>query len=357
MTFNKELKNILVTGGAGFIGGNLINKLLNKTNLKIHNIDFMGYASDTSRIENFLKFKNFFFHYPIDLSKYKEVEIVVKKSNPDLIIHLAAESHVDRSLNSPDDFIQSNILGTFNILKASLEHFRSLSKIRKKIFKFHHVSTDEVFGSLGNSEKFNENSKYSPRSPYSASKACSDHLVRAWNHSYELPTIITNCSNNYGPYQFPEKLIPITIIKAIKNDPIPVYGRGENIRDWIYIDDHIEGLICVASKAKAGKTYCIGGNTEIKNIDVVKTICSILDEIMPKRNGSYSSQITFVEDRPGHDYRYAIDSTLIKKELGWEPKFNFNKGIIKTINWYLKNQIWIENLKNNSCYNYERLGL
>ena len=356
MFFSKEVKNILITGGAGFIGGTLINKLLKDKNIKIHNIDYMGYASNELLIQKFKKYKNYF-HHQINLSDINSINSVIKNSDPDLIIHLAAESHVDRSLNSPQDFIQSNIIGTFNLLKESLLHYQNLSEKRKSIFRFHHISTDEVFGSLGKSGQFDENSSYDPRSPYSASKASSDHLVRSWNYSFKLPTLITNCSNNYGPFQFPEKLIPLTILKAIRKDIIPVYGNGENIRDWIHVDDHIEGIICVASKGKSGKTYCIGGNSERTNIDIVKTICIHLDKMIPKKEGTYLTQIEFVKDRPGHDHRYSINSNLIKKELGWEPKIYFEEGLKKTIEWYIENQSWLDNLANRSGYNYERLGL
>ena len=357
MFFCNEVKNILITGGAGFIGGTLINKLLKDKNIKIHNIDYMGYASNELLIEKFKKYTKNYFHHQINLSDINSTKSVIKNSDPDLIIHLAAESHVDRSLNSPQDFIQSNIIGTFNLLKGSLIHYQNLSEKRKSIFRFHHISTDEVFGSLGEFGQFDENSSYDPRSPYSASKASSDHLVRSWYYSFKLPILITNCSNNYGPFQFPEKLIPLTILKAIKEDIIPVYGNGKNIRDWIHVDDHIEGIICVASKGKSGKTYCIGGNSERTNIDIVKTICIHLDKMIPKKKGSYLSQIEFVKDRPGHDYRYSINSNLIKKELGWEPKIYFEKGLTKTIEWYIENQSWVDNLTNKSGYNYERLGL
>ncbi len=357
MLLNRGTKNILITGGAGFIGGNLIRKLIAETKNKIFNIDYMGYASDRNSINHFKKSKNRFEHYNINLNDPKKVKASITEANPDLIIHLAAESHVDRSLESPQDFIQSNVVGTFNLLSASFEHFKGLSSTRKKSFKFHHVSTDEVFGSLGESNKFNENSKYDPRSPYSASKASSDHLVRAWHHSYGLPTLITNCSNNYGPYQFPEKLIPLTILKAIEGQEIPIYGNGENIRDWINVKDHIDALFVVVQKGRPGKTYCIGANTEKKNIEIVKMICDYLDKKIPKNNYSYSKQIKFVSDRPGHDYRYALNTDLIKEELGWEPKINFKDGLHETIDWYLNNKAWVKQLKEDSSYNLKRLGI
>ena len=357
MVINKTIKNILITGGAGFIGGNLIRKLISETNSNIFNIDYMGYASDKTSIESFNKFKDRFQHFNINLNDLKNVRISLNESKPDLIIHLAAESHVDRSIDSPQDFLQSNIIGTFNLLRASHEYYENLSTIKKNIFKFHHVSTDEVFGSLGNSGKFNEDSRYDPRSPYSATKASSDHLVRAWHHSYGLPTLITNCSNNYGPYQFPEKLIPLTIFKALEGQKIPIYGSGENIRDWINVEDHIDALILVAQKGRIGATYCIGSNSEKKNIEIVEMICDYLDKKVPKKDYTYSSQITFVEDRPGHDFRYALNTDLIRSELGWEPKINFKYGLEKTIDWYLNNKDWVKQSKKVSGYNLNRLGL
>ena len=352
----KNYQNILITGGAGFIGGNLIRRLLSTTNSNIHNIDKLGYASDIESIQNLNESKGRHTIHNINLNNSSLVCNAVNIANPDLIIHLAAETHVDRSLDGPKEFMQSNITGTFNILQATLEHYRKLPLNRKKIFRFHHVSTDEVFGSLGNKGRFNETTKYDPRSPYSASKASSDHLVRAWYHSYGLPIIITNCSNNYGPYQFPEKLIPLSIIKALNGESIPVYGKGDNIRDWLYVEDHIDGIITAASNGIPGSTYCIGGNCEKTNLDLVNLICNQLDNLFPSYK-PHSKLIKFVEDRPGHDFRYSIDSSLIQKELGWFPKTNINDGIKATINWYIKNIDWCKKILSYSGYEGQRLGL
>ncbi len=352
-----QTKNILITGGAGFIGGTLIEKLLEERNYKIYNIDNLGYASNELRLKNFKKIHKNYHHFNIDISDNENLKKAILESDPDLIFHLAAESHVDRSIDNPFHFIKSNIIGTFNLLEASTTHFQKLSKDRKIDFKFLHISTDEVFGSLGSKGKFNEHSKYKPNSPYSATKASSDHLVRAWFHTYSLPTLITNCSNNYGPYQFPEKLIPLTILKAINGQKIPVYGKGENIRDWLHVKDHIEALLLVAKSGKIGKTYCIGGNSEIKNIKLVKSICEYLDSYLPKSEGTYLDQIEFVKDRPGHDFRYSIDTNLIEQELNWKAKIKFEDGIKSTINWYLNNEYWSEYAINKSGYKGERLGL
>ena len=345
------LKNhckVLITGGYGFIGGNLIRKLLLNSSLNIFNIDKLGYASNQFAINNLLskmknKQKKRYNFFKINLCNLKEVEEVINSIRPDLIFHLAAESHVDRSIQSPSDFIDSNIIGTFNLLYSSRKLFNSLSDEDQNKFKLIHVSTDEVFGTLGVIGQFSENSPYSPRSPYSASKAASDHLVNAWHHTYGLPTITTNCSNNYGPWQFPEKLIPLAINKAINGENIPLYGDGSNVRDWLFVDDHIDALLMVASKALIGKRYCIGGSCEKTNREVLETICEILDKSI-SRATSFKKLITNVKDRPGHDFRYSIDSSLIQNELGWAPKYNFNQGIEKTINWYLKNPIWSQEI-------------
>ena len=341
---------VLITGGCGFIGNNLIRKLLQFSSLKIFNVDKLGYASDQSAIKNVLsnmknadKKRYKFFH--IDLCNLKDVEELINFTKPDLVFHLAAESHVDRSIQKPSDFIDSNINGTFNLLYSARKLFDSFSDEEQNKFKFIHVSTDEVFGSLGAMGKFSEVSSYSPRSPYSASKAASDHLVSAWNHTYGLPTLITNCSNNYGPWQFPEKLIPLAINKAINGQNIPLYGDGSNVRDWLFIDDHIDALIMVASKALIGKRYCIGGSNEKTNREVLETICEILDQSISKET-SFKKLIKNVKDRPGHDFRYSVDSSLIQNELGWAPKYNFNQGIKKTINWYLKNLLWSQEILN-----------
>ena len=340
---------ILITGGGGFIGGAVIRKLLEESNCIIYNLDKMGYASDLTSIENVLINLNIEKDtrhklLKTDLSNYEETVSAVKYSDPDLIMHLAAESHVDRSIAGPGEFIKSNIIGTFNLLEAAKVHYEKLSFERKNLFKFHHISTDEVFGTLGENGKFNEDSKYDPRSPYSASKASSDHLVASWHHTFGLPTLITNCSNNYGPWQYPEKLIPKIIINALRNSKIPIYGDGKNIRDWLYVEDHAEALIEVLNRGEIGQKYCIGGNEERNNNEIAEIVCNHLDIIHP-RNNSYKNLISHVEDRKGHDFRYAINANKIKKSLNWEPKFSFQEGIENTINWYLKNKSWFSKFK------------
>ena len=328
---------IIITGGAGFIGSSLINLLIKKGHTVI-NIDSLTYAGNLKNLNFVEKHKNYFFIKSNICNKTKILEIF-KKYNPSAIMHLAAETHVDNSIGKPNTFIRTNINGTYNLLEA-VRNF--LSKKNKNFkFKFIHISTDEVYGSLGSIGKFKEKTPYSPNSPYSASKAASDHLVRAWYKTYKLPTIITNCSNNYGPRQFPEKLIPVIISRAIKNKQIPIYGKGKNIRDWIHVQDHVDALYKILLKGKIGKTYNIGSENEISNIDLAKKICTLLDEIKPKKN-SYKKQLAFVKDRLGHDYRYAINSNLIKKELAWKPKIKFNDGLKKTIKWYLKNHSYLK---------------
>ena len=349
-----EKYRVLVTGGAGFIGGCLIRRLLQNKNLKIFNLDKLSYASDLTGIQNCLNNEN---HILIrtDLSNFDETNKAMIKANPDLIIHLAAESHVDRSIDNARPFIQSNIMGTFNLLESAKLHWINLKNSRKKLFKFLHVSTDEVFGSLGKEGYFFENSQYDPRSPYSASKAASDHLVNAWFHTYEFPIVKTNCSNNFGPYQFPEKLIPLTILKALNTLTIPIYGSGENIRDWLFVEDHVDALILAIDKGKIGETYCIGGNNEKSNIEIAKTICKFIDNNDNSKE-SCEKLIKFVADRPGHDKRYAINSNFIKKELGWFPKHSFEEAINKTIKWYQTNKSWCERMMKSSNYYGERVG-
>ena len=344
--FSKNYKRVLITGGAGFIGGALIRKLLIKTNSVIYNLDKMGYASDLNSIEitiNSLKEykKNRHFHLKSDLNNLEAINEALAFSNPDVIFHLAAESHVDRSIHGPSQFVNSNILGTFNLLEAVRSFWLNLTESRRNKFKLIHISTDEVFGSLSDKGKFNELSPYKPRSPYSASKAASDHLVNAWHHTYGLPTIITNCSNNYGPWQYPEKLIPVIIKKAINQEKIPIYGDGLNIRDWIYVEDHISALLTVLEKGIIGESYCIGGNNEITNIELANYICKLFDKKLPKST-SYINLIEFIEDRLGHDKRYAIDSEKIQNCLGWEPETTFERGIDITIDWYLENLNWLK---------------
>ena len=353
-------KNIIVTGGLGFIGSNLIRNLLLDTKHKIINIDFNGYASSSDAFIDLFSQKDSYIkrykYFNIDLNNIEALEKVFDDESPDVVFHLAAESHVDRSIDNPNPFIKSNILGTFNLLEISRSFFNKISPKRKEEFRFIHISTDEVFGSLSEVGLFNEKSCYDPRSPYSASKASSDHLVRAWFHTYKLPTIICNCSNNYGPWQFPEKFIPNIILKALNNQLIPVYGDGKNIRDWLYVEDHVDALIKVYLNGPPGSTFCIGGNNEKTNIDLAYYICNYLDEICPKEY-NYSSLIKFVEDRPGHDKRYGIDSTKIKSLINWNENFSFEKGIKKTIKWYVDNVSWCEKMVNKSKYKGERLGL
>ena len=347
-----EKTNILITGGGGFIGGAVIRKLLKESNWKIYNLDKIGYASDLTSIENTIltldsEKQERHELLKVDLTNSSATFEAVKYADPDLIMHLAAESHVDRSIKGPEIFIRSNILGTFNILEATRDHYDRLSFDRKNKFRFLHISTDEVFGSLGKKGKFNEDSQYEPRSPYSASKASSDHLVNAWLHTFGIPAVVTNCSNNYGPWQYPEKLIPKTIISALHNSKIEIYGNGENIRDWLFVDDHVEGLLEVLINGKIGEKYCIGGNEEKTNNEIATIICDYLDSVCP-RNDTFKSLITYVEDRKGHDLRYSIDTDKINRVLSWKPKLTFNKGIKKTIDWYIKNLKWAEAIKSNA---------
>ena len=331
---------ILVTGGAGFIGSALIRKLLKDSKFTIFNLDKMGYASDLSSIQDTLfslgiEKENRHKLLKVDLSNKSETISSINYANPDFVMHLAAESHVDRSIKGPEEFIKSNICGTFNLLEAVRNHYDKLNPKRKENFRFLHISTDEVFGSLGDEGKFNESTRYDPRSPYSASKASSDHIVNAWHHTFGIPTLITNCSNNYGPWQYKEKLIPKIIYNALNDKEIPIYGNGENIRDWLFVEDHVNGLIKVLLEGKLGEKYCIGGNQEKNNNEVVNKICELLDQRRP-RELSYKTLITNVKDRLGHDKRYAIDSSKIKSELNWEPKYSFDEGIEATVSWYLE---------------------
>ncbi len=348
-------KRILITGGSGFIGGHLVRKLLKETNCLIFNIDNLCYSSDNSNIVKLKESKNRYFLHKIDLKDRILINQAVKNLNPDIIFHLAAETHVDRSIEKPLSFLETNIIGTFNILNAALDYYQNLSILKKESFRFHHVSTDEVFGSLGKLGKFDEDTRYDPRSPYAASKASSDHLVRAWFHSFKLPILITNCSNNYGPYQFPEKLIPLSIIKALKGESILIYGEGNNIRDWLFVEDHVEAILTVAIKGRIGETYCIGGNCEKTNKELIQIICELLDEIVPNKR-PYSNLIKFVDDRPGHDFRYAIDCSFIKKEIGWVPNTRIKHGLKKTVYWYVDNRDWCSRSFESSGYNGQRLG-
>ncbi len=351
----KNQYKVIVTGGAGFIGGTLIRKLLKEKDWVIYNLDQMGYASDLSWKKESEDYKLRHLFFKIDLRNKEILENLVKEISPNLIIHLAAESHVDRSIDNPSNFIESNIIGTFNLLEASRAYWEKTSDINKKLFRFIHISTDEVFGSLGLDGKFDENTKYSPRSPYSSSKASSDHLVQSWYHTYGLPTIVSNCSNNFGPYQFPEKLIPLSVLKGIKGENIPLYGDGLNIRDWLYVEDHVEALLLLADKGEVGKSYCIGGFGEKTNKEVLLQICNILDKFKP-REFPHEDLIINVADRPGHDKRYAINSNLIQKELGWSPKITFEDGLKKTILWYLDNLKWSDSIMKKSGYSGYRIG-
>ena len=329
---------ILVTGGAGFIGSNFVLNWLSTQNEGLINLDSLSYAADLNNLESISENKEYFF-IKGSIGDQNLVEQILEKYNPRAVINFAAETHVDRSIENPEIFMKTNIFGTFHLLNASLKFWKKISLDDQKKFKFLHISTDEVFGSLSlEDEKSNELSPYKPNSPYSASKAASDHLVRAWGETYKLPVITTNCTNNYGPHQFPEKLIPLLIHNCLNNKKLPIYGKGENVRDWLYVEDHCEAIKEVLVKGSIGQTYNIGGNNEKTNIEIVKTVCSTLDEIKPrKNNSSYKELITFVEDRPGHDFRYSLDISKIKKELNWQPQETFESGIRKTILWYLEN--------------------
>jgi len=354
----KISKTILITGGAGFIGSALIRHIIMKNDHIVVNVDKLTYSGNLQSLESVESSERYIFEN-VDICDEKELFRVFTKNQPDIVIHLAAESHVDRSIDSPGEFIQTNIVGTFSLLEQSKNYWQSLKGDKKESFRFLHVSTDEVYGDLNEtSDFFTENTPYNPSSPYSASKASSDHLVRAWYQTYGLPVLITNCSNNYGPCQFPEKLIPHIILNALAGKKLPIYGNGKQIRDWLYVDDHVQALMGVALYAKVGETYNIGGNNEIQNINVVRKVCFILDELAPNKLngiGSYSELIVYVKDRPGHDVRYAINAQKINKDLGWKPLDNFESGIQKTIEWYLNNIEWCDNILNGS-YQLKRLG-
>jgi len=343
---------ILLTGGAGFIGSNLVRLLVNEKGAEVINLDKLTYAGNTESLADLAGHPKYTFEQ-VDICDVDALGKVFAKHQPDAVMHLAAESHVDRSIDGPGEFIQTNIVGTYNLLQAALVYWRSLPK--GNTFRFLHVSTDEVYGSLEpDAPGFSETTPYDPHSPYSASKAASDHLARAWNDTYGLPVLITNCSNNYGPHQFPEKLIPVVILKCLRGEPIPVYGNGENIRDWLYVADHTEALYQVLTRGRLGETYNVGGNNERKNIELVRGLCQMMDDLAPGPH-AYEQLISFVADRPGHDMRYAIDATKIRDELGWEPKEDFLSGFRKTVQWYLGNQEWCNRILSDE-YKIERLG-
>ena len=344
-------KTILVTGGAGFIGSALIRHIIKDTQNKVVNIDKLTYCGNLQSLKLIDENNNYIFEQ-IDICQTDEIKKIFEKYRPDIVIHLAASTHVDRSIDAPDEFMQTNIFGTYILLEQARNYWSGLKNgIKKDSFRFHHVSTDEVYGDLNQSDKlFTEKTPYDPSSPYSASKASSDHLVRAWHRTFNLPTLITNCSNNYGPFQFPEKLIPLTILNALEGKPIPVYGNGKQVRDWLYVDDHVRALLLVALSGVPGETYNIGGHNALKNIDVIKNICQILDKVQPSKIEGitkYENLITFVGDRPGHDLKYAIDASKIFKTLGWSPDEHFNTGILKTVDWYLNNKEWWEKLQDD----------
>jgi len=360
--------NILVTGGAGFIGSNVIRYLINETNNSVVNVDKLTYAGNLESLADVSQSVNYQFE-KIDICDRLALKEVFDKHQPDAVMHLAAESHVDRSIDGPGEFIQTNIVGTYNLLDVSLAYWKTLSTSAKADFRFHHISTDEVYGDLEFDDSlFTEETPYDPSSPYSASKAASDHLVRAWNRTYGLPVLLTNCSNNYGPYHFPEKLIPLVIMNALEGKELPVYGQGEQIRDWLYVEDHARALFTVLIQGNVGETYNIGGHNEKKNIDVVKAVCELLEELvtdslltkfkdefgLEAKSDCYESLIRFVADRPGHDKRYAIDASKMSVELGWQPVESFESGLRKTVLWYLHNIEWCLRVRNGS---YQRLGL
>jgi dTDP-glucose 4,6-dehydratase len=349
-------KKYLVTGGAGFIGSAVVRKLISGAPHQVLVVDKLTYAGNLDSLQSVANSDRYRF-VRADIADARQMQAMIGEYQPDVIMHLAAESHVDRSIDGPGEFVQTNVVGTFTLLQAALAYWNKLDTARRDAFRFHHISTDEVFGSLGEEGFFHEEYPYQPNSPYSASKAASDHFVRAWHHTYGLPTLITNCSNNYGPYHFPEKLIPLMILNALEGKPLPIYGKGENVRDWLYVEDHAEALILVAEKGRVGENYNIGGWNERTNIDVVSSICQLVDEMAPNAAlGSREKLIKFVTDRPGHDLRYAIDASKIERELGWRPTETFESGLKKTVSWYLENQAWWERVR-SGVYQGERLGV
>jgi dTDP-glucose 4,6-dehydratase len=348
---------ILITGGAGFIGSAVVREALRAGGYEVVNLDKLTYAANLDNLVPVANHPGYRFEQA-DVCDGTVVRAILARHQPDAIMHLAAESHVDRSIDGPAPFIETNILGTYRLLEAALGYYQSLPAPRRARFRFHHVSTDEVFGALAlDDPPFNERTPYAPRSPYSATKAASDHLALAWHHTYGLPVVLSNCSNNYGPYQFPEKLIPLTIVSALHGRSLPVYGRGENVRDWLYVEDHAAALLAILARGRVGETYLVGGGAERRNIDVVERLCALLDEALPSSpHRPHARLIRFVEDRPGHDLRYAIDASRTRNELGWRPRVTFEEGLRKTVEWYLANQEWWRRLLDER-YGGERLGL
>jgi dTDP-glucose 4,6-dehydratase len=349
-------KRFLITGGAGFIGSAVVRHLIGATEHRVCVVDKLTYAGNLASLAPVADSPRYSF-VRADVADAARMKEVLFGFRPDAVMHLAAESHVDRSIDGPADFIQTNIIGTYVLLETALTYWRGLPKTAQREFRFHHISTDEVFGSLDAGGAFDEATAYAPRSPYSASKAASDHLVRSWHHTYGLPILVSNCSNNYGPYHFPEKLIPLTIINGLEGKKLPVYGTGSNVRDWLYVEDHARALLAVIDGGRIGETYCIGGRSERTNLDVVKAVCALLDELAPSTAiGRREDLITFVADRPGHDLRYAIDPTRIDSELGWQPRETFDTGLRKTVQWFLANRAWWQRIRDN-IYAGERLGV
>jgi dTDP-glucose 4,6-dehydratase len=347
---------LLITGGAGFIGSAVVRHVIRDTDWSVANVDKLTYAGNLESLAE-AGTSNRHRHYKVDIRDRAALKEIFREVQPDAVLHLAAESHVDRSIDGPSPFIETNVGGTYVLLDTALDYWRGLGGAARARFRFQHISTDEVFGSLGPTGRFTEITPYQPNSPYSASKAASDHLVRAWHHTYGLPTLTTNCSNNYGPYHFPEKLIPLCIIRALRGERLPVYGKGENVRDWLHVEDHAEALTLVLQQGRPGETYNVGGDSERRNIDVVRAICVLLDEMLPNSlHRPHEKLIEFVVDRPGHDARYAIDASKIRSELGWRPRHSFEQGLRDTVRWYLDNRGWWERVL-SGAYRGERLGL
>ena len=347
---------LLVTGGAGFIGSEVVRRLLAETDWTAVNVDKLTYAGNLESLESVAGHPRYRFEQ-VDICEAPAVRGLFERHRPGAVMHLAAESHVDRSIDGPGEFVRTNVWGTYTLLQEALRHWRTLPPERRAAFRFHHVSTDEVYGSLGPTGRFTEDTPYAPNSPYSASKASSDHLVRAWFHTYGLPVVTSNCSNNYGPFQFPEKLIPLVTLNALEGRPLPVYGKGDNVRDWLYVGDHARALRSVLTAGTPGETYNVGGNNERTNLEVVRTICAVLDQLLPDSpHRPHERLVTFVTDRPGHDRRYAIDASKIARDLGWTPAESFESGLRKTVQWYLDNPRWWRRVQDGS-YQRERLGL